>query len=149
MTQSAPFPVEGHYYIISIRTRLWFNLTSDLKQMLMGQVVSGVQFKYEHMIDACLPPAVSVDACKTEELFNFLPLTRVNDSTSNPAHELQCVSVCPYLTGRGILLTGSLLCRFGSSAKHQNDLSPQLLMTKTNQETARSIPSRTARSTNK
>lgn len=43
--------------------------------MLMGQVVSGVQFKYEHMVDACLPPAVSVDAYKTKELFFLLPVS--------------------------------------------------------------------------
>lgn len=39
---------------------------SDLKQMLVGQIVSGVELKYEHMIDTCLPPAVGVDAYKTK-----------------------------------------------------------------------------------
>lgn len=39
---------------------------SYLKQMLVGQVVSGVEFKYEYMVDSCLPPAVGVDAWKIE-----------------------------------------------------------------------------------
>lgn len=40
---------------------------SDLKQMLVGQVVSGVEFKYEYMVNSCLPPAIGVDAWKIKQ----------------------------------------------------------------------------------
>lgn len=39
----------------------------DLKQMLMGQVISGIEFKYEDMINSCLPPAVGVDPWKMKK----------------------------------------------------------------------------------
>lgn len=39
-----------------------------LKQMLMGQVVSGVEFKYEYMVNSCLPPSVRVNSWNTKKI---------------------------------------------------------------------------------
>lgn len=54
---------------------VWLSFFSDdlsecvyLKQMLVGQVVPGVQFEYEHVVDPSLPPAIRVNAQQEEEL---------------------------------------------------------------------------------
>lgn len=37
-------------------------MCTDLKEMLVGEVIPGVELKYEHVVNACLSPAVCVDA---------------------------------------------------------------------------------------
>lgn len=43
--------------------------TIYLKEMLMGQITAGVEFKDEDMIHSSLPPAICVNAKEKEEFY--------------------------------------------------------------------------------
>lgn len=53
-----------HMYLF--RRRRWQrHLCVYLKKMLVRQIVSWIEFKYENMVNSCLSPPICVDACRT------------------------------------------------------------------------------------
>ncbi len=61
--------------------------------MLVGQVVSGVELKYEYMVNSCLPPTVGVDAWNIKT--NLLcPYFEQETSQATVVGKCVCVCVC-------------------------------------------------------